>query len=292
MLDHTFNKIMVVLVLAIFLSTGLPLTQAISAADTEKQEIPPLFDLSNPPSGTMTMEQLLEIAPASKESASKENCEIIVDAFDGSVIHNAVKNEMADPEQRPINEITGQMQTLQNPQPIGAIISIDDDMVEYYWNAVGGPITWDLVCDWATYILEGGDDYLESNFGIDFQPHTFVYWNTPDYQTYEELLLTVYGIDPTGIGADVMIVMSAQFGGYIGGSEVRGAAIHEGRHFIMNVDNTTPAAHVFQHEASHLFDCVDHGSSACIMNYDYTYTTRAYCTDCTNEINAHRFRFD
>ncbi len=195
------------------------------------------------------------------------------------------------------NEEGGQM-LLDSVDPIKTILILDEEMVSYYasidpWNA-----NWLLCCMWADNVLEGGDDYLEVPYGIDFQTEWdyISYWDSPDYMDYSHLLDEIDGVDPNGVGCDVIVLMSGQYGGSSGGHQILGVANQPGAHFVMDITIGSwpyPVANLFQHEASHLFDCSDHywDQTYCIMSYTYQFQYRGYCTGCDTqlELNADQF---
>jgi hypothetical protein len=188
-----------------------------------------------------------------------------------------------------------------NPQPVKTIIMVDTEA--YYFYALlckqAGVTPTDAGCyAWANNILEGGDDYLELWFGIDFQgqPQQFIIWDSPNYMNYSQLLDTIAQVSPTVVGCDVVVLMTGQNSG---GDD--GMAKRMGRHFVMSIaPPITYPANVFQHEASHLFNCTDHSpglTDYCIMSYTWFYLaqTRTYCKsggNCFGTIMNNRFRFD
>ncbi len=211
--------------------------------------------------------------------------------------------------QEVVSKKSGQMTILDTPQqPVSTIIIVDDEMLSYYVAADPWGATWLGLEIWANNILEGGDDYLESPYGIDFQTNWnyIMYWDTPDYMTYANLLDEMTGdpdtyVDPTAVWCDVIVVMSGQYGGaYQGGGEILGMAnpmyYRNGRHFVMNACMAmwgAPPANIFQHEASHLFDCSDHQDwTYCVMCYTYFLSYRGYCTGCNTQLLLNAARFD
>jgi hypothetical protein len=63
----------------------------------EKQAIPPPFDPANPPPGTMTMDQLLALAPASEKAALTES-EISIDTIEDFALPSEVVAKMSQEE--------------------------------------------------------------------------------------------------------------------------------------------------------------------------------------------------
>jgi hypothetical protein len=291
-----------VIFLLITISIMPSITHAtITSVSEEKQAISPPFDLSNPPPGTMTMDQLIAIASTSKDFGSAEY-EPLFDTIDNFALHSDVRASMSQeewyellclpgyftPKQTSLSEIAEQEQTTRtNPQPVQAIISIDAEMWAYYCSITYGPYFWESCCAWANNILEAGDDILEMGYGIDFRSHTYVYWDTPDNLNYFQLLDIVKSIDPTTIGADVMIVMSGQDSGNIAGAVEPVYRLHG----IMNV-LCSPNANLFQHEVSHMYWCPDHPYVPKECNMCDCFGTRTYCSSCHSTLNTNRFRFD
>jgi hypothetical protein len=172
----------------------------------------------------------------------------------------------------------------QDPQPVKAIVCVDEDMKYYMAVLFEVPpeiITWEDVYNWAENILEGGDDYLEIPFAIDIQAEIFVNWNTPANYDYSDMLSALGTVDPTGVGCDILLLMTAQQD-----PNYEGLAYSLGRHFVMDCSVGLPA-NLFQHEASHLFGAPDHG-----WDFFTYYSTRWYCSGCSDTINDYRFRFD
>jgi hypothetical protein len=74
-----------------------------------------------------------------------------------------------------------------------------------------------------------------------------------------------------------------------------------GNHFVMNVNygilgyHQMPLANLFQHEASHLFNCDDHKQISapwCVMSYINNAFNRAYCGDCDTALWRNRHHYD
>jgi len=185
---------------------------------------------------------------------------------------------------------------------VSAILIIDEEAKNFF-----GQLQWPYPTTFGCYIiadniLEDGDDYLEYPYGIDFitEWSYICFWNSPNYMDYYGLLAEISKVDPTGVGCDVIVLMSAQFGGtYSNGGGIMGLAnAVTDRHFVMDVfagmRYAFPIANLFQHEASHLFDCSDHGNDLtyCIMSYTYDQSYRGYCTGCDTQLWLNRCRFD
>ena len=187
--------------------------------------------------------------------------------------------------------------------PIPTIIILDDEFVYYFSMLDPWGASWPMMCQIGNSILEAGDDYLESPYDINFQTNWnyICYWESPDGVVYDGdygLLEMIDEINPTDVGCDVMVLMSGQYGGATEDGDILGLANpmyrHGGRHFIIDACRGAwaPNANLFQHEASHLFDCSDHKDlTYCIMCYTYTFATRGYCTGCNTQLilNAGRF---
>lgn len=190
---------------------------------------------------------------------------------------------------------------------VNTVLVLDEEATYNVFGQLQYPFaTWIGCCIIADNILEGGDDYLEVPYGIDFQTNWnyICFWNSPNDKNYHELLAEISKVDPTGVGCDVIVLMSGQYGGAssTGGSIIGAANATSSRHFVMDVDvsqrywysgDTPPVANLFQHEASHLFDCSDHvyDYTYCIMNYRYDQEYRGYCNGCDTQLWLNRFRF-
>jgi hypothetical protein len=311
-LSRDFNKMWASMAVFLLIAVViLPSLAQVALVSAEKQTSPPPFDTANPPPGTLTMDQLLVLAPPSEERASieyEEEIDTIEDfALPDEVIAQMSQEELYEllclpdyitPKQNALNEEAQQPQTPRatNPQPVRTIILIDEEMWTFYCLTSYAP-TWGGCCYWADTILENGDNTLES-YGIDFQTVQYIYWETPNSLTYSDLLTIIGGIDPRGVGADVIVLMSGQPSG-MGTlpNSVVGYSYKGGRHFVMDVTVMGISnAKVFAHEASHLFWCSDHGSNLsdmCIMSYVDMYFTDRHCSSaCYNTIQANKFKFD
>ena len=193
---------------------------------------------------------------------------------------------------------------------IPTIVIIDDEMLQYYVMMYGWGAHWLGCCMWAYNILDGGDDYLESPYDIDFEmagawETSFYYWESPGgvyYDGPDGLLEQIDDCPPEWGGADVMILMSGQYGGPgDNGGEIIGLAngmfYHGGQHFVINACYPwQSASNTFQHEASHLFDCSDHDEPGdltyCIMSYTYVAVYNGYCTGCDTQLSLNSGRFN
>ncbi|MCW4004643.1 MAG: hypothetical protein NWE95_12105 [Candidatus Bathyarchaeota archaeon] len=234
-----------------------------------------------------------EMPAANKEQMTREDI-LRLSSFPGYFTPNQISVQV-------VSKNSEQMQLDSDPQPVKTIIILDEEAVAYYVSFDPWHVTWLHCCIWADNILEGGDDYLEVPYGIDFQTewNYICYWDSPDYMDYYGLLDLIDGVDPTGVGCDVMVLMSGQYGGSSGNSQILGLANQMGRHFVMDVTIGSwpfyyPVENLFQHEASHLFDCSDHlwDYTYCIMNYRYTFQYRGYCTGCNTQLERNAGRFD
>jgi len=197
------------------------------------------------------------------------------------------------PEQMSVQQVSGQQVLLANPQPVKAVVIVDEDMREELSKRLmwyPRLVPWEMVYDWANNILEGGDDGIEIPFGIDTRSYIYTNWDSPDNLDMYGLLYAIDDVDPTGVGCDILVLMTGQNPT----ESVVGLAWILGRHFVMKCTVGLPA-NLFQHEATHLFGPNDHGwdwGIFCIMSCPYMFWTRGYCSPCTTNINEHRFRFD
>lgn len=182
---------------------------------------------------------------------------------------------------------------LTNPQPVKAVVIVDEEyrevLARVVYHTTPEYVPWEWVYNHAQNILEGGDDPLESGFGIDIQQTIATNWESPDNLGLHGLLYLIDDVDPTGVGCDIMVLMTGQ-----DDPNYDGVAWCLGRHFVMEPFAGMPM-NLFQHEVTHLFGPLDHGwdwGIYCIMSYAYVWVTRGYCGPCTTNINQHRFRFD
>lgn len=190
---------------------------------------------------------------------------------------------------------------LNNPQPILAVVIVDDEMREQRANQLGysnpEDCPWSEVYAWAYNILESGDDALETNYGIDIQLTIASNWETPDNLDYYALLYLIDDIDPRTVGCDILMLMTGQqMWGIDGLAWIYGTpgAPMDARHFLMDCTVSLPA-NLFQHESSHLFGCLDHGwdpFNLCCMSSAYLYFTRGWCGGCQTILTANRARYD
>jgi hypothetical protein len=195
------------------------------------------------------------------------------------------------PKQDSVQQISGEQVLLETyPPPVKAVVVVDEEMKWRLQSILGREVTWDAVQSWARSILEGGDDYLESPFGIDIQATIVVNWeDSPDDADIGTLLDDIEVIPPEGVGCDILLLMTGQ----ISGLGTVGLANHMGQHFVMSVQ-VGYVINLFQHETTHLFGPRDHGDDLwtyCIMSYVYTPYHRGYCEPCTANIYDHRYRF-
>ena len=283
------------LILVFFVAIAIPLpTMAISSEENVAKE------KSDSIIGSF---KSLEITAVSteKESVSEKKVTLAGDPGSAFEIPPEIKAKMskdelyrlrAIPEYFTPNQVSIQQMLLDTnpPQSISAVVIVDEEMRTALSQIYGFEVPWSMVYSWAGNILEGGDDYLEEPFGIDFQNSYCTDWESPDNLDIYGLLDTIDNVDPTSAGYDVIILMSGQ----VPGNGIVGLANLLGEHFVMSC-NVNLTANLFQHEASHLFGPNDHGwdySNYCIMSYAYSWQTRGYCTACTVNICEHRYRFE
>jgi hypothetical protein len=190
-----------------------------------------------------------------------------------------------------------------NPQPVKIITIIDTEAYAYfcstyYYGQVPQPepVCWAACKAWANNIIEGGDDYMELWYGIDFQTQSqyFELWDSPNNMNYSQLLDVMEATNPSSVGCDTIILITGQFDAstfgksYIGGhSNVMYAMAH-----LLGV----PLANLFQHESSHMFGCDDDSvTTNCIMNALTGMVNRSYCKsnqNCDGIMKANCTRFD
>jgi hypothetical protein len=107
----------------------------------------------------------------------------------------------------------GQQMLLTNPQPVKAVVCVDEEMRAVLADRLWLPyesVSWEQVYDWAGNILEGGDDYLEIPFGIDIQMTISTHWDTPDNLDIYGLLYLIDDVDPRDVGCDIIVLMTGQ----------------------------------------------------------------------------------
>lgn len=177
--------------------------------------------------------------------------------------------------------------------PIKLIVIVDA--------AAGAGQTLPAIKNAVNNLVESGDAPLVANYGIDFEVQlSYVsLWNPPTNMNYAQLLAEISKVKPQDVGCDVLMLLTGQ-------SEISGNSITLGmanatshRHFLMYANAASfpilcPLANLFQHEASHLFDCSDHGwdLTYCIMSYTYQKSYRGYCTGCNTQLNLNKNRFN
>jgi hypothetical protein len=183
-----------------------------------------------------------------------------------------------------------------NPKPIKTLILIDEE-AEAYFNKP----TWAQTCAQANNILEGGDDYLEVPYGLDFQTVDYQRWASPNNMNYTLLLREIADNFPANNNYDVVVLMTGQADI---GSNYIGLARLMGNHFVMDVDygtfglghhHGTPLANLFHHEASHLFNCLDHDpgyTALCIMSYFWDSSLRSYCSNCQTALWRNQLHYN
>jgi hypothetical protein len=312
---HNFTKMGTIMTVFLLVAVAiLPAMAQTALVSAEKQAIPPPFDPANPPPGTMTMDQLLALAPASEKAALTES-EISIDTIEDFALPSEVVAKMSQeelyelmclpgyftPKQTSLNDNVQPTQTLRgaNPLPVKTIILLDEEAwATYHMIRYPYPPTWQELCNWANNILAGANNFLNPH-DIDFQTALHIYWESPDGKTYEELLTLIRKIDPRDVGADVMVLLSGQASGMgVLPNSVVGIAATGDRYAIMHVAPVfvVPNSRVLLHELSHLFWCPDHGSNLlnpCIMNAPIDmYFTDQYCSSCSNTIDTYKFKFD
>jgi hypothetical protein len=197
----------------------------------------------------------------------------------------------------------GQQMLASNPQPVNAIVIVDEEFRGFLAFLLGVPpewIPWELVyASGCNVVLSANGGGLLEDFGIYVQPAYATFWYTPNDKNFQELLYMIDDVDPTGVpGCDIMILLTGQWdwdrlgcAWYVGGEG-------GGRHSVVGVGILSfPLSNLVQHEISHNFGPwnMDHGLDPlylCIMSYVYEPFYRDYCVVCTVYINENRFRFD
>lgn len=176
------------------------------------------------------------------------------------------------------------------PAPVNTMVIVDDDALAFF--AVSGGIFGYNSNGYvaAMDILEGGDNPFWSNFQIDFVVSDLRYWASPNTDM-KSLLAWAMATFPKPSGIDVRYVLTGQNTFPIGGIAYYDTFIVSAYVVLYNlgvrIENT------WQHEASHLYYCGDHGwldFTPCIMNYWYPWFA-AWCSGCWSTIYRNRFRF-
>jgi len=180
------------------------------------------------------------------------------------------------------------------PAPVYTMIIIDDDAETYIEHAMSkfGPVdfSWNDLCNWANRILEDGDDPFESLFNINFVASQYQYWYSPS-GSLADLLYEGQNAFPKPAGIDVTFILTGQAEGTIAGRSDCNDA------FIVTATAAAafcPLVNVWQHEASHLYNCPDHDPGFftwCIMSYTWGMVTRNWCNECTLQIACNKYRF-
>jgi hypothetical protein len=211
--------------------------------------------------------------------------------------------EYFTPNQITLQDISGKNnnQGSRATRIVKAIIIVDRQAYNFYASNTANPT--EAGCyTWANNILEGGDDYLEVPYGIDFQAQSqyFRVWDAPTCSSYSSMLNTIWYIKPWDVGCDVIVLMTGQADttGSLLDGDILGMAHYLGGHFVIyakaaGFPHYTPLANLFQHEAAHIFGSDDHGFDLltyCIESYAYTSLTRTFCSTCDGSIWYYKLR--
>lgn len=148
--------------------------------------------------------------------------------------------------------------------------------------------------DWkseAYSTIESADDAFYSDHDINFVVGKYSEWDSND-NTHDSSLLdeaqSETGWNTNQQGMDMMAIFTNQ------NTDKRGWSEYGGDAWIMKHQvSSSWDWHLAQHEASHNYECPDHGYSGpyCIMTYTYMMVTDSWCSDCDQSIEDNRNHF-
>lgn len=139
--------------------------------------------------------------------------------------------------------------------------------------------------------IESADNAFYSNHDINFVVGKYSEWDSNDDVHDSRLLYEAQsetGWNTNQQGMDMMAIFTNRQTDHRGWGEKPGDA------WIMKHQITSGWDwHLAQHEASHNYDCPDHGylGPYCIMTYTYMMTTDNWCNDCDQTIEDNRNQF-
>lgn len=153
--------------------------------------------------------------------------------------------------------------------------------------------------DWQTKAyntIEGADDAFDNDHSINFVVGKYSTWDSTDSENSSSALLAEAqnesGWNSNHQGMDMLAIFTDQSMDKRGRSE---AMDHNGGDaWIMKHQITSGWDwHLAQHEASHNYNCPDHGYTGpvCIMTYANMMTTANWCVDCDQTIETNRNHF-
>lgn len=144
----------------------------------------------------------------------------------------------------------------------------------------------------AYYTIECADDAFYSDHNINFVVGKNSTWDSNDSQTSSSLLLaeaqSESGWNSNHQGMDMLAIFTDQSMDNRGRSEMLGDA------WIMKHQITSGWDwHLAQHEASHNYNCPDHGYTGpiCIMTYANMMDEENWCVNCDQTIETNRNHF-
>ncbi len=140
--------------------------------------------------------------------------------------------------------------------------------------------------------IEAADEAFGNDHDINFIVNKYSTWESNDNedssQTLQDDAESDMGWWSDKQGCDMMAIFTNQGMDHRGMSEFLGDAWIMKHQGVFNWD-----WHLAQHEASHNYDCPDHGylGPYCIMTYNSMFSTDDWCTDCDNTIETNRYHF-
>jgi hypothetical protein len=269
--NFVIGSMMFVMLLAIM----IPMTQATSTP-TERQ--------LEQQAESITMDQLLELTGSSLAEPTEELSGIMVTTYAdfGLTREQAMAASICDDYTNDI--VVEYPEQTRNHYPVSIIVCLDEE----FFGAYSSNATAEYA---AKNIIAGAFTRFNAVYEIGYEINRYVYWNTPNSHSYGELVTTLSGVDPTGVGADIIILVSGQWDPKALGC----AYIPTSRHCIVNGLASTPGGNILvQHEVSHLYGCKE-CSRACIMNTHNV--TNSWCNPllsrgCHNIMDDNKHKFD
>ncbi|AKB23853.1 hypothetical protein MSMTP_0384 [Methanosarcina sp. MTP4] len=144
--------------------------------------------------------------------------------------------------------------------------------------------------------IENADDAFYSDHSINFVVGKYSTWDSTDSTDNSSVLLaeaqSETGWNSNQQGMDMLAIFTDQSMDHRGRSESMN--YNGGDAWIMKHQITSGWDwHLAQHEASHNYNCPDHGYAGptCIMTYTFMMTTDNWCSGCDQTIEANRNHF-
>jgi hypothetical protein len=182
---------------------------------------------------------------------------------------------------------------LSTPETVQAYVIVDDAMKAWYEYLVGHTVTWDDVYMWAYNILENGDDPFWSQYEIDYNMHDYTHWHSTEATSMAAIFNEGRNTISKPSDCDVRIFLTGQHPNPL--VDANGIGERPGNAFILTVrEPTCPVANLWQHEASHNYDVIDHDPGlldVCVMSYAWIRLTRDWCSSSYTTLYSNRFHF-